>query len=70
MTLLEELFEYIDRHHSEMLEPEEQIEMYNDFEMKYLDENGEDTKAFYDLYRKATMNAFKAGFNVAKELMK
>lgn len=70
MNLLEELFEHIDRNHNEMLEPEEQIMMYNDFTENFLDENGDNEKAFRILYNEATKNAFIAGFNVAKQLMK
>lgn len=70
MNLIEMLFEHLDKNGDEMLEPEEQVEMYNDFTLKFLDENGESEKAFRVLYHQATMNAFKAGFNVAKELMK
>lgn len=70
MNLLEELFEHIDRNHSEMLEPEKQIEMYNDFTRNFLDEDGDNERAFRSLYYEATKNAFIAGFNVAKQLIK
>lgn len=70
VNLLEELFEHIDRNHSEMLEPENQVEMYNDFTENFLDENGDNERAFRILYYEATKNAFIAGFNVAKQLIK
>jgi len=70
VNLLEELFKYLSEEKSTLLEPESQVEMYNDFTGNFLDENGDNERAFRSLYYEATKNAFIAGFNVAKQLMK
>lgn len=70
MNLLEELFKYLSEEKPTLLEPESQVEMYNDFTGNFLDEDGDNERAFRSLYYEATKNAFIAGFNVAKQLIK
>lgn len=70
MTLLEELFKYLMDEKSTLLEPEKQVKMYDDFTENFLDEDGDNERAFHSLYYEATKNAFIAGFNVAKQLIK
>lgn len=70
MNLLEELFKYLNEEKSMLLESEKQDKMYNDFTENFLDEDGDNERAFRSLYYEATKNAFIAGFNVAKQLIK
>lgn len=68
--MIEELFRYLKAEKSSILDTEKQNIMYDDFTGNVLEENEENYKAFRSLYYEATKNAFIAGFNVAKQLIK
>lgn len=70
MNLLEELFEKVNEEHSELFETEKQEKMYMNFTESFLIDNGNAECAFIDLYSETKKNAFIAGFNVAKQLIK
>lgn len=70
MDMIEELFRYLKAEKSSILDTEKQNIMYDDFTGNVLEENEENYKAFRSLYYEATKNAFIAGFNVAKQLIK
>lgn len=70
MDMIEELFRYLKAEKSSILDTEKQNKMYDDFTGNVLEENEENYKAFRSLYYEATKNAFIAGFNVAKQLIK
>ena len=70
IKLLEEIFEQIDEEHSELLETEKQEKMYMDFTESFLIDSENAESDFISLYHEAKKNAFIAGFNVAKQLIK
>ncbi len=70
MNLLEEIFEQLDEEHSELLETEKQEKMYMDFTESFLLDSENAESDFISLYHETKKNAFIAGFNVAKQLIK